>query len=78
MSAKLSIEGPLRLKAEYLEGHFEMPIVSEVALPGQLKAALGQASGALQQLPAPVKDVFNNGLTVPLSKKYIAYTTFPC
>lgn len=46
-----------------------MPIVSEVALPGQLKAALGQASSTLQQLPAPVKDVFNNGLTVPLSKK---------
>ncbi|KAH7689410.1 Plastid lipid-associated protein/fibrillin conserved domain-containing protein [Dioscorea alata] len=67
LSAKLSIEGPLRLKAEYLEGHFEMPIVSEVALPGQLQAALGQASGTLQQLPAPVKDVFNNGLTVPLS-----------
>ena len=78
MSAKLSIEGPLRLKEEYLEGHIEIPTVSEAVFPEQLKAALGQASGTLQQLPAPVKDVFNNGLTVPLSKKYIAYATLPC
>ncbi|KAJ0987104.1 hypothetical protein J5N97_005460 [Dioscorea zingiberensis] len=67
LAAKLSVEGPLRLNEEYTEGHFEMPTLSEQALPEQFKAALGQATGTLQQLPAPIKDAFDNGLTIPLS-----------
>ncbi|XP_039131521.1 probable plastid-lipid-associated protein 13, chloroplastic isoform X1 [Dioscorea cayenensis subsp. rotundata] len=67
LRAKLSVEGPTRLKEEYVEGLLETPTVSEQAIPEQLKAAFGQATGALQQLPASVRDAFANGVTVPLS-----------
>lgn len=68
LTTKLSVEGPIRMKEEYVEGVFETPTVSEQAIPEQLKAALGQAAGSLQQLPAPIKDAVSNGLTLPLSK----------
>ena len=69
LTTKLSIEGPLRMKEEYIEGAFEAPTVSEEAVPEQLKGALGQAAGSLQQLPAPIKDTIASGLKFPLSKQ---------
>ncbi|XP_077209867.1 putative plastid-lipid-associated protein 13, chloroplastic isoform X2 [Tasmannia lanceolata] len=70
LTAKLSVEGPIRMKEEYIEGVFETPAVSEEAVPEQLKSAFGQAVDRLQQFPAPIKDVMANGLTIPLSGTY--------
>ncbi|KAJ0965030.1 hypothetical protein J5N97_026168 [Dioscorea zingiberensis] len=67
LRAKLSVEGPTRMKEEYIEGLLETPTVSEQAIPEQLKGAFGQATGTLQQLPASLRDAFTNGVTIPLS-----------
>ncbi|XP_073001121.1 probable plastid-lipid-associated protein 13, chloroplastic [Typha latifolia] len=67
LTTKLSLEGPMRMKEEYVEGFLETPTFSEAAIPEQLKGALGQAAGTLQQLPAPIRDAFTNGLKLPLS-----------
>ncbi|GAB4851534.1 Probable plastid-lipid-associated protein 13, chloroplastic [Ancistrocladus abbreviatus] len=66
ISCKLSVEGPLRMKEEFVEGLLETPTVIEAAVPHQLKSLLGQASSAVQQLPVPVRDVMSSGFTVPL------------
>ncbi|KAJ8448524.1 hypothetical protein Cgig2_012168 [Carnegiea gigantea] len=67
LSTKLTVEGPQRMKEEYIEGLLESPSIVEEAVPEQLKGALGQAAGAVQQLPAPIKDVVSSGIRVPLS-----------
>ncbi|KAF8395913.1 hypothetical protein HHK36_019868 [Tetracentron sinense] len=67
LNAKLSVEGPLRLKEEYVEGVLESLVVSEEAVPKQLKGVFGQAVGTLQQLPIPISDAIANGLKLPLS-----------
>ncbi|GAB2266914.1 Probable plastid-lipid-associated protein 13, chloroplastic [Dionaea muscipula] len=67
LSAKLTPEGPLRVKEEYAEGTLESPNIIEEAVPEQVKSALAQASSAVQQLPIPFRDLLSNGLTVPLS-----------
>lgn len=66
LSTKLTIEGPLRMKEEYVEGVFERMTVSEQAIPNELKGVMGQATSSLQQLPAPIKDAFSDGLKIPL------------
>lgn len=65
---KLSVEGPWRMKEEYVEGTFETPSIIEESVPDQLKGALGQASSTMQQLPLPIRDAISNGLKIPLSK----------
>ncbi|CAH2058409.1 unnamed protein product, partial [Thlaspi arvense] len=70
LSSKLTVEGPLRLKEEYIEGMFESPTVIEEAVPEQLKGALGQATTTLQQLPAVIKDTLASGLRIPLSGSF--------
>ncbi|XP_051140505.1 probable plastid-lipid-associated protein 13, chloroplastic [Andrographis paniculata] len=70
ISAKLSVEGPLRMKEEYIEGVIESPRVNEESIPQQLKGALGQATNTLQQLPAPIKDAVSGGLKVPLGGRF--------
>ncbi|XP_030519248.2 probable plastid-lipid-associated protein 13, chloroplastic isoform X2 [Rhodamnia argentea] len=67
LSTKLSVEGPLRMKEEYVEGTFETPTVIEETVPDQLKGALGQAVSTVQQLPVPIRDAITSGLKVPLS-----------
>ncbi|XP_058073405.1 probable plastid-lipid-associated protein 13, chloroplastic isoform X2 [Magnolia sinica] len=67
LSTKLSVEGPLRMREEYVEGIFETPKISDEAVPEQLKGVFGQAVGTLEQLPAPIKDAVANGLKIPLS-----------
>lgn len=69
LSTKLSVEGPLRMKEEYVEGMLETPTVIEETVPDQLKGALGQAVSTVQQLPVPIRDAITGGLTVPLSKQ---------
>ncbi|XVE96104.1 hypothetical protein REPUB_Repub02eG0192400 [Reevesia pubescens] len=63
----VSIEGPLRMKEEYIEGIFESPTVVEETMQGQLKGAYSQAFTNVQQLPIPIRDAMANGLRVPLS-----------
>ncbi|XP_023529065.1 probable plastid-lipid-associated protein 13, chloroplastic isoform X1 [Cucurbita pepo subsp. pepo] len=70
LSTKLSVEGPLRLKEEYIEGILETPSVSEQAVPEQLKGTFNQAVNTMQQLPVPIKDVLASGLKVPLAGSY--------
>ncbi|TKY53256.1 plastid-lipid-associated protein 13 [Spatholobus suberectus] len=70
LSTKLSVEGPLRMKEEYVEGVLVSPTIIEERVPEQLKGALGQATNALQQLPAPIRDPVASGLKVPLSGSF--------
>ncbi|CAN1133669.1 Probable plastid-lipid-associated protein 13, chloroplastic [Linum perenne] len=67
LSSQLTVEGPLRMKEEYVEGFLETPKVIEETLPEQLKGALGQAINTMQQLPVPIRDVIASGLRVPLA-----------
>ncbi|XP_021894002.1 probable plastid-lipid-associated protein 13, chloroplastic isoform X2 [Carica papaya] len=66
LATKLSIEGPLRMKEEYIEAVLESPKVIEETVPEQLRGAYGQAVTALQQLPVAIRDVMASGLRVPL------------
>lgn len=70
ITTKLTVEGPLRMKEEYIEGAIESPKVNEEAIPQQLKGAFGQAANSLQQLPAPIKDVVASGFKVPLGGRF--------
>ncbi|KAH7512390.1 hypothetical protein FEM48_Zijuj12G0085900 [Ziziphus jujuba var. spinosa] len=70
LSSKLSVEGPLRLKEEYVEGILETPKVIEERVPEQLKGALGQAVNTIQQLPVPLREALAGGLKIPLNGSY--------
>lgn len=70
LSTKLTVEGPLRMKEEYVEGIIVSPTVLEDRVPDQLKGALGQAVNVLQQLPVPLRDALADGLKVPLSGSF--------
>lgn len=70
LSTKLSVEGPLRIKEEYVEGMFEAPKINEEVIPQQLKGAFDQAVNVVQQLPSPVRQAVSNGLRIPLSGGY--------
>src|SRR5687768_13072282 len=74
LTTQLSVEGPIRMKEESVEGLIEIPKISEETLPEQLKGLLGQTAGALQQLPSPIRDAVAEGLKLPLSK----YTWLYC
>lgn len=74
LSTKLTVEGPLRMKEEYIEGMLESPMVDEANIPEQLKGAFGQAVSTVQQLPAPIKDTVARGLKVPLSEHFSIFT----
>ncbi|KAM3690365.1 hypothetical protein ACJW31_09G116600 [Castanea mollissima] len=67
LSTRLSVEGPLRMKEEYVEGILESPTVIEETVPEQLKGALGQAVNTMQQMPVPIRDAISSGLTIPLN-----------
>ncbi|XP_065857281.1 probable plastid-lipid-associated protein 13, chloroplastic [Euphorbia lathyris] len=70
VSSRLAVEGPLRMKEEYIEGVIETPTIIEEAVPAQLKGALGQAVSTVQQLPLPIRDAFSSGLRFPLSGSF--------
>jgi hypothetical protein len=73
LSTKLSVEGPLRMKEESVEGTMESPTIIEETLPEQLKGALGQATDTMQQLPVPIRDAITSGLTIPLGNLFIFF-----
>ncbi|KAJ8432831.1 hypothetical protein Cgig2_008545 [Carnegiea gigantea] len=66
LSSKLSIEGPVRIREEYFEGVLEPPTVIEEAVTKQLRSAVGQAVGTIEQFPLPLRDVMSSGIRVPL------------
>ncbi|PHT37062.1 putative plastid-lipid-associated protein 13, chloroplastic [Capsicum baccatum] len=70
LSSKFSVEGPLRMKEEYVEGIFETPKVDENIVPEQLKGALDQAANTIQQLPVPIRDTVSRGLKIPLGEAF--------
>lgn len=70
LSAKLSVEGPLRMKEEYVEGILESPKVNEETVPQQLRGAFGQAVNTVQQLPVPIRDAVSSGLKIPLGGSF--------
>lgn len=70
LNSRLSVEGPLRLKEEYVEAVLESPKVVEESVPEQLKGAFGQAVSTAQQLPVPVKDAISSGLKIPLNGRF--------
>lgn len=70
LSAKLTVEGPLRMKEEYVEGFIESPTVVEDRVPEQLKGPLSQAVATIQQVPLPVRDILANGLRFPLGGSF--------
>jgi hypothetical protein len=74
LTTQLSVEGPIRMKEEYIEALIEVPKISEETMPEQLKGLIGQAAGALQQLPSPIRDAAAEGLKLPLSKCTWHYT----
>lgn len=71
VTTKLSVEGPLRMKEEYIEGIFESPKVNEESIPEQLRGALSQAASTIQQLPVSIRDAMAGGLKVPLGQHLI-------
>ena len=70
ISSKLTVEGPLRMKQEFLEGLLESPKVNEESIPQQLRGALAQATNAAQQLPALIRDTVSGGLRIPLGEHF--------
>ncbi|XVE61257.1 hypothetical protein DITRI_Ditri06bG0025200 [Diplodiscus trichospermus] len=66
LSTTVSVEGPQRMKEEYVEGIIESPTVVEETIPEQLKGAYSQALTTVQQLPIPIRDAVASGLRVPL------------
>ncbi|KAF3617889.1 putative plastid-lipid-associated protein 13, chloroplastic isoform X2 [Capsicum chacoense] len=66
ISTKYNVEGPLRMKEEYVEGAFESPKVNQEAVPEQLRGAFGQAFNTVQQIPFPIRDAVSSGMKVPL------------
>ena len=76
VSTQLSVEGPLRLKEEYVEGVLELPKVDEATIPEQLRGAFGQATSTAQQFPVLIRDAMASGLKVPLSKHFHVFLSF--
>ncbi|KAG6413615.1 hypothetical protein SASPL_126329 [Salvia splendens] len=70
ISSKITVEGPLRMKQEFLEGLLESPKVNEESIPQQLRGALAQATNVAQQLPAHIKDIVSGGLRIPLGGSF--------
>ncbi|XWS59250.1 hypothetical protein CRYUN_Cryun08bG0105100 [Craigia yunnanensis] len=76
LSTRVSVEGPERMKEEYVEGILESPTVVEETIPQQLKGAYSQALTTVQQLPVPIRDAVAGGLRVPLSKHFSLFQFF--
>ncbi|KAL8459827.1 hypothetical protein ACS0TY_030901 [Phlomoides rotata] len=67
LSSRLSVEGPLRMKQEFIEGLLESPKVNEESVPQQLRGGFDLASTTLQQqLSVPIRDAVAAGLKLPL------------
>ena len=70
LTSKLTVEGPLRLKEEYIEGLLAYPTIQEAAVPPQVQSAYGQIASTLQQLPTNLMDALSNGVKIPLGELF--------
>lgn len=70
LTSKLTVEGPLRLKEEYVEGLLSSPTIQEGAVPTQVQNAYEQLLNAIQRLPDVVKETFSNGVKIPLARTF--------
>ncbi|XP_057768772.1 probable plastid-lipid-associated protein 13, chloroplastic [Salvia miltiorrhiza] len=70
ISSKLTVEGPLRMKQEFLEGLLESPKVNEESIPQQLRGAFAQATSTAQQLPVFIRDAVSGGFKIPLGGSF--------
>ncbi|XP_057770747.1 LOW QUALITY PROTEIN: probable plastid-lipid-associated protein 13, chloroplastic [Salvia miltiorrhiza] len=68
--SKLTVEGPLRMKQEFLEGLLESPKVNEESIPQQLRGAFAQATSTAQQLPVFIRDAVSGGFKIPLGGSF--------
>ncbi|KAH7427062.1 hypothetical protein KP509_10G028700 [Ceratopteris richardii] len=67
LTSKLGVEGPTRLKEEYLEGLLSSPSIQETSIPVQVQDAYAQVLNAIERLPDTVKSTVSNGIKLPLS-----------
>ncbi|KAG6549215.1 hypothetical protein Mapa_009201 [Marchantia paleacea] len=70
LTTKLAVEGPVKLKEEYVEGLFAPPTVTEGNVPTQFKGFVDQIAAAVERLPSAVKDVINGGVKLPLTNTF--------
>ncbi|BFI24897.1 hypothetical protein MPTK2_1g15970 [Marchantia polymorpha subsp. ruderalis] len=70
LTSKLEVEGPLRLKEEYVEGLISTPTVPEGTIPSQLKGVMEQFTAAVAQLPDNMKDIVSSGVKLPLNNTF--------
>lgn len=70
LTSKLTVEGPLRLKEEYVEGLLSSPTIQEGAVPAQVQNAYEQLLNAIQRLPDAVKETLSNGVKIPLARTF--------
>ncbi|KAL2630540.1 hypothetical protein R1flu_015226 [Riccia fluitans] len=70
LTTKLAVEGPLKLKEEYVEGVFTTPTVPEGSVPTQIKGLVDQISAAVERLPIQVREVISGGVKVPLGNTF--------
>lgn len=67
LTSKLTTEGPLRLKEEYVEGELSTPIIQEGTIPMQVQNAYDQFLNAIQRLPDTLKNTLSNGVKISLA-----------
>lgn len=67
LTSKLAVEGPLRLKEEYVEGILSTPTIQEGSVPTLVQNAYEQVLGAIQRLPDSLKGILSNGVKIPLT-----------
>ncbi|KAL3699688.1 hypothetical protein R1sor_017710 [Riccia sorocarpa] len=70
LTARLEVEGPLKLREEYVEGLLATPSMPEGTVPSQLNGVMEQLSAAVQQLPEGMKDIFSSGVKLPLANTF--------
>ncbi|BBN09821.1 hypothetical protein MPTK1_4g22980 [Marchantia polymorpha subsp. ruderalis] len=70
LTTKLAVEGPVKLKEQYVEGLFAPPTVTEGNIPSQFKGIADQIASAVERLPSSVKEVINGGVKLPLTNTF--------
>eukprot|EP00850_Spirogloea_muscicola_P002734 SM000010S04372 [mRNA] locus=s10:1231069:1233233:+ [translate_table: standard] len=67
LTTRLTVEGPLKLKEEYVEGLLSSPNVRQADIPAGLKGLYDQLYSAAQQLPPSVRESLSRGVRLPLN-----------
>eukprot|EP00246_Nothoceros_aenigmaticus_P003395 TRINITY_DN14543_c0_g1_i1.p1 TRINITY_DN14543_c0_g1~~TRINITY_DN14543_c0_g1_i1.p1 ORF type:complete len:307 (-),score=31.08 TRINITY_DN14543_c0_g1_i1:1581-2501(-) len=70
ITTKLLVEGPVKIKEEYVEATVESPSLPVDAIPPQLKGFYDQLLDAYKSFPEAVKRAVNDGVRVPLGNTF--------